>query len=125
MDGHGGPAGPQVDVPEKRHGLGQVSTRRLQGAVKLLYVEDPVRGIAFLEFRASGRIDADIRLVAGEGGPDFFARRAEGDGRTPVFSHQEMGPAQRIVDQLYRECDAIGEKGAFPKRNFPRLKVLP
>ena len=87
-----------LDRPEQRRGLGRVSTRQLQGLVKLLYVEDPVHGVAFLEFGASGHIDADIRLVATEGGPDFFARRAERDGRAPVFSQQEMGPAQRIVD---------------------------
>ena len=99
-----------LDRPEKRRGLGQVSTRQLQCLVKLLYVKDPVHGVAFLEFGASRRIDADFRLVATEGGPDFFARRAEGDGRAPVFSQQEMGPAQRIVDQLNRECDPVGEK---------------
>lgn len=114
-----------LDRPEKRRGLGQVSARQLPCLVKLLCVEDPVHGVAFLEFGASGHIDADIRLVATEGGPDFFARRAEGDGRAPVFSQQEMGPAQRIVDQLNRECDSVGEMGVFPKRAFLRPKVFP
>jgi hypothetical protein len=63
-----------------------------------VYVEDPVHGGAFLEFGASGHIDADIRLVATEGGPVIFARRTEGDGRAWVFPQQEMGPAQHIVD---------------------------
>jgi len=93
--------------PEKRRGLGQVSACQLQRLVKLPYVEDPVHGVAFLEFGASGHIDADILLVAAEGGPDFFALRAEGDSRAPMFSHQEMGPAQRIVDQPNRECDPV------------------
>jgi len=114
-----------LDRPEKRRGLGQVSACQLQCLVKLLYVEDPVHGVAFLEFGASGHIDADIRRIAAEGAPDFFARRAEGDGRAPVFSHQEMGPAQRIVDQPDRECDPAGEMGAFPKRTFLRPKVFP
>jgi len=114
-----------LDGPEKRRGLGQVSACQLQCLMKLLYVEDPVHGVPFPEFGASGHIDADIRRVAAEGGPDFFARHAEGDGRAPVFSHQEMGPAQRIVDQLNRECDPVGEMGAFPKWTFLRPKVLP
>ena len=114
-----------LDGPEKRRGLGQVSACQLQCLVKLLYVEDPVHGVSILEFGASGHIDADIRLVAAKCGPDFFARRAEGDGRAPVFSHQEMGPAQRIVDQLNREYDPVGEMGTFPKRTFLRPKVFP
>ena len=104
-----------LDRPQKRRGLGQVSACQLQCLVKLLYVEDPVHGVAFLEFGASGHIDADIRFVAAEGGPDFFAGRAEGDGRAPVFSHQEVGPAQRIVDQPNRECDPVGEVEVFPE----------
>src|SRR5512134_1918290 len=114
-----------LDRPEKRRGLGQVSARQLQCLVKLLSVEDPVQGIGFLEFGASGHIDADIRLVATEGGPDIFARRAEGDGRAPMFSRQEMGPAQRIVDQLNRECDPVGEMGGVAKWTFLRPKVFP
>ena len=92
--------------------------------MKLLCVEDPVHGVAFLEFGASGHIDADIRLVATEGGPDLFARRAEGDGPAPVFSQQEVGRAQRIVDYLNRECDSVGKMGAFPKRSFRRRFAL-
>jgi hypothetical protein len=114
-----------LDRPEQRCGLGQVSARQLQCLVKLLYVEDPAQGIAFLEFGASGHIDADIRLVVTEGGPDFFACRAEGDGRTPVSSQQEMGPTQRIVDYVNRERDSVGEMGAFPKWVFLRPKVFP
>ena len=114
-----------LDRPEQRRGPGQVSVRQLQCLVELLSVEDPVYGVAFLKLGASGHIDADIRLVATEGGPDFFARRAEGDGRAPVFSRQEMGPAQRIVDDLNRDCDSVGEMGAFPKRTFLRPKVFP
>ena len=114
-----------LDRPEKRRGVGQVSACQLHCLVKLPYVEDPVHGVAFLEFGASGHIDSDIRLFAAEGGPDFFARRAEGDGRAPVISHQEMGPAQRIVDQPNRECDPVGEMGAFPERTSLRPKVFP
>ena len=109
-----------LDRPEQRRGLGQVSVRQLQCLVELLYVEDPVYGVAFLKLGASGHIDADIRLVATEGGPDFFACRAEGDGRAPVFSQQEMGPTQRIVDYLNRERDSVGEMRAFPQRTFLR-----
>ena len=114
-----------LDRPEQRRSPGQVSTCYLQCLVKLLYVEDPVHGVAFLEFGAPGHIDADIRLVATEGGPDVFARRAEGDGRAPAFSQQEMGPAQRILDYLDRECGSAREMGAFPKRTFLCPKVFP
>jgi hypothetical protein len=114
-----------LDRPEQRRGFGQISARQLQGLVKLLDVEDPVQGVAFLEFGAAGHIDADIRLVATEGGPDFGARLAEGDGRAPVFSQAETGPAQRTVDYLNRECDSVAKMGAFPKRTFLRPQVFP
>ena len=114
-----------LDRPEKRRSLGQVSARQLQCLVKLLFVEDPVHGVAFLEFSASGHIDTDIRPVATEGGPDFFARLAEGDGRSPVFSQQEMRPAQRIVDQLNRECDPVGRNGDVSKEDFPSTEGVP
>ena len=39
-----------LDRPEKRRGMGQVSAYQLHCLVKLPYVEDPVHGIAFLEF---------------------------------------------------------------------------
>jgi hypothetical protein len=42
-----------------------------------------------------------------------------------VFSQQEMGPAQRIVDYLNRGCGSVGKMGAFPKRSFRRAKVFP
>jgi hypothetical protein len=77
-----------LDRPEQRRGPSQVSVRQLQCLVELLTMEDPVYGVAFLKLGASGHIDADVRLVATERGPDFFARRAEGDGRAPVFSQQ-------------------------------------
>ena len=114
-----------LDRPEQRRGLGQVSARQLQCLVKLLYVEDPVHGVAFLEFGASGHIDADIRLVATEGGPDFFARRAEGDGRAPVFSQQEMGPAQRIVDQSESGVRLCWRNGGVSKEDFPSPEGVP
>jgi hypothetical protein len=36
-----------------------------------------------------------------------------------------MGPAQRIVDQLNRECDSVGKMGVFPMGAFLRPKVFP
>jgi len=114
-----------LDRPEKRRAIGEISACQLRCLVKLLNVEDPVYGVAILEFGASGHIDADIRLAVAEGGPDFFARRAEGDGRAPVFAHQEMGPAQRIMDQLNRACGPVGEMEAFPKGTSLRPKVFP
>jgi hypothetical protein len=43
-----------LDRPEQRRGLGQVSARQLQCLVKLWCMEDPVYGVAFLEFGTSG-----------------------------------------------------------------------
>src|SRR5664280_782 len=114
-----------LDRPEQRCSPGQVSAGQLQCLVELWCVEDPLHGVASLKFGASSHIDADIRLVATEGGPDFFARRAERDGRAPAFSQQEVGPAQRIVDYLNWECDLVGKVGAFPKRIFLCPKVFP
>jgi len=82
--------------------------------MKLLYVEDPVHGVAFLEFGAPGHIDADIRLVATEGGPDFFARRAEemaGPGVLPT--RDGAGPAYRGLSES--ECGSTREMGRFQR----------
>jgi hypothetical protein len=54
--------------------------------LKLLWMEDPVKGVFSLEFIGPCHIDADIRLISTESGPDFSSTLAEGDGRTPIFS---------------------------------------
>jgi len=54
--------------------------------LKLLWMEDPVKGIFSWEFIGPCYIDADIRLISRESSPDSFSTLAEGDGRTPIFS---------------------------------------
>jgi hypothetical protein len=54
--------------------------------LKLLCMEDPVKGVFSLEFIGPCHIDADIRLISTESGPNFSSPLAEGDGRTPIFS---------------------------------------
>jgi len=87
--------------------------------VQLMAMEDPVYGVFSLEFIGFGHIDADIRPIPTEGGPDFSTTLAAGDGRAPIFSQPEMGPAQRVVDHLDRDSRAVGGMTAFSQRTFP------
>jgi len=93
--------------------------------LKLLGMEDPVKGVFSLEFIGPGHIDADLRLISTESGPDFSSTLAEGDGRTPIFSQQEMGPPERVADHLNWESSSVGGLRAFAKRISPRPKVIP
>jgi hypothetical protein len=76
--------------------------------LKLLCMEDPVKGVFPLEFIGPCHIDADIRLISAESGPDFSSTLAEGDGRTPIVSQQEMGPAKQAADHLNGESRSVG-----------------
>ena len=40
---------------------------------------------------------------------------AEGDGRHPVFSQQQMGSAEGVVDHVNRESSAFERKPPFPE----------
>jgi len=93
--------------------------------LKLLWMEDPVKGVFFLEFIGTCHIDADIRLISTESGPDFSSTLAEGDGRTPIFSQQEMGPSKRAADYLNWESSSVGGLTALPERTFHSHKVIP
>jgi hypothetical protein len=95
--------------------------------LKLSGMENPVKGVFSLEFIRPGHIDADIRLISTESSPDFSSTLAEGDGRTPIFSQQKMGPAKRAADYLNWESSSVGGLTAFPfpKRAFHRHKVIP
>jgi hypothetical protein len=53
--------------------------------LKLLRLEDPVKGISTLEFIGPCHINADIGLIATERRPDVPSTLAERDGRTPNF----------------------------------------
>ena len=92
-------------------------------------MEDTVKGVISLEFSFEFiwpcHINADIRLISTESGPDFSSTLAEGDGRTPIFSQQEMGPPQRAADHLNWESSSVGGLRAFPKRTFHRHKMIP
>jgi len=93
--------------------------------LKLLCMEDPVKGVFSLEFIGPCHIDANIGLISTESGPDFSSALAEGDGRTPIFSQQEMGPSKQAADHLNWESSSVGRLTGLPKRNFHRHKVIP
>jgi hypothetical protein len=78
-----------------------------------------------LKFIGPCHIDADLRLISTESGPDFSSTLAEGDGRTPIFSQQEMRPPERAADHLNWESSSVGGLRAFPKRTFHRHKMIP
>ena len=92
--------------------------------VKLFRMEDPVKGVFSLEFIGPCHINADIGLISAESGPDFSSTLAEGDGRTPIFSHQEMGPAKRAADHLNRERRSVGRLQCFQRGLSMRRKVM-
>src|SRR4030043_676503 len=93
--------------------------------LKLLGMEDPVKGVFALEFIAPCHIDADIKLISTESSPDFASTLAEGDGRTPIFSQQEMGPAKQSAYHLNWESSFAGGLTAFPKRTFHSHNGIP
>jgi hypothetical protein len=93
---------------------------------ELLWMEDPVKGVFSFEFIGPCHIDADIGLISTESSPDFSSTVAEGDGRTPIFSEQEMGPAKRAAYHLNWESISAGGPAASPKRTFHRRnKAIP
>jgi len=93
--------------------------------LKLLRMKDPVKGVFSVEFIASCCIDADIGLISTESGPEGSAFLAEGDGRTPNVSQQEVGPAKRAADDLNGGNSPVGRLTVFPERTFHRRKVSP
>jgi hypothetical protein len=93
--------------------------------LKLLCMEDQVKRVFSLEFIGPCDIDADIGFISTESGPDFSSTLAEGDGGTPIFSKQEMGPAKQVADHLNWESSSVGGLTGFPKRTFHRHKVIP
>jgi hypothetical protein len=93
--------------------------------LKLLCMEDPVKGVFSLEFIGPCHIDANIKLISTESSPDFSSTLAEGDGRTPIFSQQEMGPAKQAAYHLNWENSSVGGLTGFPKRTFHSHKVIP
>jgi hypothetical protein len=93
--------------------------------LKLLWMEDPVKGVFSLEFIGPCHINADIGLIATESRPDVSSALAEGDGRAPIFSQQQMGSAKQAADHLNWESRSVGRLTTFPKRAFHRHKVIP
>ncbi|MFO7601293.1 MAG: hypothetical protein R6X27_16025 [Candidatus Desulfacyla sp.] len=93
--------------------------------LQLLWMEDPVKGVFSVEFIGPRNIDADIRVIPTESNPDFPPTLAEGDGRTGIFSQQELGPAKQAADYPKWESSSVGRLTAFPKRTLHRHKVVP
>lgn len=87
-------------------------------------MKDPVTGVSSLKFIGRCYIDADIGCIPAKCGPDFPATLAEGDGRTPMFSQQEMGPAERVADHVNGKRSAFERKPAFPKRTIHPRNVI-
>ena len=67
----------------------------------------PVKGVSCVEFIGPCHINADIRLICTEGGPDPSSTFAEGNSRPPMLSQQEMGLAKLVVDHLNRESVSV------------------
>ena len=92
--------------------------------LQLLVMKDPVYGVFSLEFIGRCHIDANIGLVPTKSAPDFPSTLAEGNPRHPIFSRQEMGPAQRAVDDANRQGNSITRMEAFPEGVFLRHHVI-
>jgi hypothetical protein len=91
------------DRPEQGCGRCQISTRQVRGMVKLCWLEDPVQGVSSLKFIGPCHIDADVSPISTKRSPDLCATLAEGDGRTWIFTQQELRSAQQTRYQLYRQ----------------------
>jgi hypothetical protein len=92
--------------------------------LKLPVMKDPVQGIFTVEFIGLCHIDADIGRIPANSGPDFSAAFAEGDGRAPTISQEEMGSAERAADHVNWERSPIERMPAFPERTFRRHNVI-
>jgi hypothetical protein len=114
-----------LDRPEQCGCYFQIFANQPQGMEKLFRMEDPVNGVATLKFLVPCRVDADFRFISRESGPDFSSTLAEGDGRTPIFSHQETGPAKQAPYHLNRESISVGVLIALPQRTFHSHKMIP
>src|SRR5512135_2177838 len=114
-----------LDGPKQGGRLRYISTRQHRCMLKLLYMEDAVKGVFSPEFIGPRHIDANLRLISTEGGPDFSSTLAEGDGRTPIFSQQEIGPPERAADHLNWESSFVGGMVVVPGRTFHRRKMIP
>jgi hypothetical protein len=93
--------------------------------VQLLWMEDPVKWVFTVKFVTTRHINADIRLIATESGPDFSAARAEGDGRSLILTQLKMGPAQQAGDHLNREIGAVDRVPELPQWTVHSHKMIP
>jgi hypothetical protein len=92
---------------------------------KLLVMEGSVERIIVREFVRCGRVDADIRSIAAEGGPELPPAFAEGNGRTLAFSQAQLRPAERIMDDSHRQIHAVGHAALCRGNAFYSGKMLP
>jgi hypothetical protein len=93
--------------------------------LKLLWMKGTVEGVSSLKFIGLRHINADIRLISTKSSPEFSSPLAEGDGRAPIFTQQEVGPAEAASDNLNWKGSPAGRLTVFPKRSFHRHKVVP
>jgi hypothetical protein len=93
--------------------------------LKLLWMEDTVKGVSTPELIGPCHINAHIRVISTESSPELSSSFAEGDGRTLIFSQQEMWPAKQAADHLNWESSPGRRLIAFPKRTLERHKVVP
>jgi len=114
-----------LDGPKQGGCHCRISTRQQRCLLKLVCMEDPVNGVVSLEFIGPCHVDAYLRLISAESGPDLSSALAEGDGRTPGGPHQEMGLPERAADHLKGERSPVGGMTVFPERTFHRCKMTP
>ena len=96
----------------------------VHGSGPVFYASMPCANETVKGYGTNGAGDKH-RLISTESSPDFSSTLAQGDGRTPIFSQQEMGPAKQAADHLNWESSSVGGLTAFPKRTFHSHKVIP
>lgn len=114
-----------LDRPEQGRSFCRISARQHQGMLQFVRLEDPLKGVFFVEFIRPCHINTDIGLIPGESGPDSSATLAEGDSRPRRFPHQEVGPAKQTVCQLNGQSSSAGRLAIRPKGTSHRQKMIP
>src|SRR5512143_2182166 len=114
-----------LDRPEQGRCIFHISSSQPQGMLKFMQMEDPVKWVIFFEFIGPCHINADIRVISTKSSPELSSTCTEGDGRTMIFSQQEIGPPERAVDHMNRKSISIGGLITFPKMTFHRHKMIP
>src|ERR1035437_7672571 len=114
-----------LDGPEQSASALHISSRQPHDIFQFLYIEDSLQGVVAAEFVGACHVDADIRFIPTEGGPDRPSTFAEGDGWPRILPQQETGLAKRVLDQPNWRSRCAGRKVTFPARTVQRHQVLP